>query len=705
MKTKTENRDILLYGNAAYFTNENIRSFAEGRRTAVAGSLIRPLSDGKIRRYRKSSTEKNFAKLFRVYDFEAVIFVSGYLTFGAEPDNEIEELRRLLHQCRKYGLTRGVILTSQDLCGSVHESRRMELHFMEALCRYYADENFHIQIVRCPFLGSGVVENDYFREMLCALENGENWTFPRPADEKTNFITMGDLDTFLLRLLDKPAENVFETWDLRGYTKYTFGAFAGKLEKDYPGSRIRCNEKAAADTLTYGEDLAGERLGWLAREDAADHFPEIESEYRKHPKARKTKREILIEKLKGKRWILTGIELIGGAAIMELLNRLLQNSVQFRMIDVRLLYVVLMSSVYGMKAGSIAAILSCISLAGAYFSRGIGAVMLFYQPDNWLPFILFLTAAAVCGLTRDRREEEKQSLSDRIEELGRENAYTDALYEEAIRYKREYRENLMRSRDGFGRIFDVVQKLAASEPTKIYGAAVGVMEDVLDSDSVAIYSISETEKGYARLEVSSRKLTATLKKSVRLADYPEISRILGENQVWVNRQLRKDLPAFAAGIYAEGDLRVVICIYEAEYGQMNSYYVNLIRVLCGLVRNFILEAWSYQKATEEKNHIAGTAFVKEAFFRKELQLHRDLASRGLASYSLIRIIGEGKSAKQMDAALRGQIRDGDWVAMDESTGDFYVLAPQMDQKNGIILERLRKCGLTCEAVESRGGAA
>lgn len=705
MEKKNNKTDLLLYGNILYFSDSEILSLQEKGHIAAIGDDCTAGSSGRIRFYTQNSTDRTFPRLFQAYDFSTAIFVSGYLTWQSEPENEIEEVRSFLHQCQKHGVKRAVYLTSQDLCEDSNTSRHMELEFIENLCRHYAHDTLQIQIVHSPYFISGSVRKDSFHKMFFSMEQGNGWHFPVSPEEVTDFIAMDDLVDFLQRLLDKPAEADLEIFDLRGYTRHTFQDVADLLSAEYPGQSVSCSQEKAAAVRTLRPDSARERFGWFARFDVFDDFDRIQEEYRAHPEKKVSRRKRILHRLTEGRTIRI-VELLGGAFLMELLNHILGNSVQFRMIDVRLLYVVLLSSVYGMRIGFLAAVLAMASLVRAFLSIGIDGWMLFYAPENWLPFILFLLAAAVCGFIHERRSDEKQDLENRLAEDEKENTYTNQLYEEAIGYKQEYKQNLIQSQDSFGRIFSIVQKLSDTEPSKIYENAVGVMEDILKTDSIAIYSMGEKQTGFARLEVSSAGITGSLRRSIRLSDYPEIISLLEKNQIWVNRELKSTLPMYVFGISAEKHLRVIIALYKVAFDQMNTYHMNLIRVLRGLMEGSLLQAWNYQRAVEEKTHIEGTILITDEAFQRELATRRDMADRNLLSYCLFRIRGNGRTAKEMDHILSGKLRESDLVTFHRADGNYYILALQSDQKSeALLLNRFRSLGLDCETVEIQGTSA
>ena len=75
------------------------------------------------------------------------------------------------------------------------------------------------------------------------------------------------------------------------------------------------------------------------------------------------------------------------------------------MIDLRLVFIVLFGSLYGINYGIAAAALETISLLAAYEREGVGWTTLFYEPSNWIPFIFYFAVGAICGYVRMKNKE------------------------------------------------------------------------------------------------------------------------------------------------------------------------------------------------------------------------------------------------------------------------------------------------------------
>jgi hypothetical protein len=668
----------------------------EGR-ILSCGAEEKACHKGRIRRVRTLASKEDFDRLLSAYDFGQAVFISRRLTYQRLLEEDLDDFRHFLHLCRRHRLTKILCVFPADLYFHEKDSKKLELGFAEELCDYYRDSGpMEIKILHSPYLMDPAFENDYAYQMFETLEAGGDWTFEEDEDKPVNFIDKGELADLLAKLLTN-WDMLSDLMSLPGAGWETFGAIARRLSLIYPNAKISC---AYRDRPVYPpEDTISPLLDWKAEKNPMSNLEALRRIYLDKVSVKPSLWKRIMDWFTSANRLVIGLELVLGAILTEVLNHFLDNNAQFRVIDVRLIFVVIMASIYGVNTGLIAAVLMCLSLLRDYMSQGLTLAMTFYSPENWLPYILLLVVSAVCGYVKEKREEDLSILSDQLKQTEEEKKFTEDLYQEALDHKNEYKKNLIQSRDGFGRIFDVVQRLNNLEPSRIYQESIGVMEDILDTRSVAIYSISEKNPNFARLEVSSSALQGRLQKSVRLEDYKPLMASLRQGEIWTNRELIPDYPSYAAPIMEKGQLRLFLVIRRVSFDQMSTYYENLIRIVAGLITEFMLTAWRYQKTVWAEDHIGDSNILTEQAFRRELEILHDTAHQDRLSFSLLRISAGGRSLDQMSRLLSGLLRESDLLGKGQD-GDYYVLARQTDENaEKVLLERLKKEGLECEAVE------
>ncbi len=699
--------EVLLTGNTGYFNKESLQNIFPKDTVVVCSESHEDDKQDNIRWFKKDVMGDEFQRIFVTYGFDTVMYFSHFLTRDGKGVGEIEQLRRVLSMSQKSKIKRFVYVTSNEALLDTENSSSIIYQSVETICLYYAKSyQIEVKVLCVPHLICGYYRDDFWCRIFDKLERGQKVEVKSLGGEVAAFLSVPDLSAFLYRLFESWDEYnrlledpLYETLFLHSGAKTTYNEVAECIRQYYPEADIRFIKSGIKGQKIYGEDKARHVYGWFAKEDACADFGRYIKEYRDNFYQKPSLRERLRQKLRLNSRFMMIIELILGAALVEGYNRYSSGSVQFRMIDTRLLFVVLMASIYGTNVGALAAFIEIASLIWAYYRQGTNITLLFYDPGNWVPFILLLVAGAICGYVKQKKDEDINFIKEENRVVHSENVFISQLYQEAMEYKNQYKQDLIGSRDGFGRIFDVVKRLSTTVPEEIFAESIPVMEDVLGNRSIAIYTINDKSARFARLNVSSEQMSQRLKKSISLDDYRQVIDTVMEKEIWFNSGVAEGYPTYVTGIKSDGVLTVLIMIYNVEFIQMGTYYTNLIRILSGLMENFILKAWEYQKAVANQTFMEGTAITRTEYFRQQLDIQKEMAGNKLTSFRLLRIIRDDRSLAQMDDLLHTKIRNNDIIGIGND-GNIYLLAAQVDESSeGIVLKRFRDMGLTCDIVE------
>ena len=368
------------------------------------------------------------------------------------------------------------------------------------------------------------------------------------------------------------------------------------------------------------------------------------------------------------------------------------------MLDYRLLYVVLIGTLYGLDFGLVAALLASIGLAASYFTQyGYTFQGLFYGPSNWLPFIAYFVVGAVCGYVQLRNSEAIRAERDQNELVRNRNTFLTQLYHDAIEDKRAYRRQIVGRHDSFGKIFAVTQELDVLNPRDIYRKCCELLGEILENDSVAIYHVSGG--AFARLVAASPAIAEDAARSLTLEQLAPLLGDGGRSNLWANRELTPGLPMFGYTIERDGAPAVLIFVRRAAENQMTLYYQNLFRILCGLVESALGRAFDYEAVAQDKRCVDGTCVLKQAAFGQELAAAQALADSKMGSFLLLRVVPGMEPVGELVGAIGSAIRESDAAGLVD--GDvLYLLMRQAkacDLPN--IRERLSAKQIAVEPVD------
>ena len=375
------------------------------------------------------------------------------------------------------------------------------------------------------------------------------------------------------------------------------------------------------------------------------------------------------------------------------------NQVQFEMIDLRLVYIVLFSSLYGINYGLASAGLESLSLLVAYAKTGIGWTTLFYEPSNWIPFIFYFAVSAICGYVRLKNTENVRFMKAENKLILDKFLFAREMYQETLRDKRQYKKQILGSRDSFGKIFDITKKLDVFLPQDLFIETLHVMESVLENHTIAIYSVGK-KKQFGRLTIASQGMKDVFANSICMKDYLEANEAVESGNVWVNREFLEGYPMCMKGIQKDGELVMLIFIQDVKGEQLSLYYLNLFQVLSGLVETALLRALEYQEAVKSRQYVTGTSTLKPEYFEERLYSFHAMREEQLASYTLLKLDYPQMSLAEADAVLQKSVRENDVWGISEKEELFLILS-QTDRKVlPIILARLEKGGFICHEVDA-----
>ena len=405
----------------------------------------------------------------------------------------------------------------------------------------------------------------------------------------------------------------------------------------------------------------------------------------------------MVDKIRQSPLLLRLVEIAAAWLATELLVRITGTDAQFRMVDFRLMFVVLIGTVYGLNAGVLSAVLASVSLTAGYLRQSTTLMLLFYEPANWLAFIIYFVVGASCGYVQLRNTETARFVQEENELLHKRLEFTRKLYQDTLEDKRSFRRQILGRRDSFGKIYAVTQQLDMLQPQEICRKTVQIMEDVLENHSLTIYRM-EKNQGFARLTAASAGMTPEPAYSLEVDQWLDVIRAIEQEGLWVNRGFLPGRPMYAAGVRQNGSLVVLIGLYTASEEQMTLYYQNLFRILCGLVETALVRAFEYESVVRENWYLPDTCLLRPAVFAEQLATACTLQEDKMAHHLLLQVTGRFKNRAEFNDRVRRSIRSTDAAGVGTNNA-VYLLMNQTDEENlPLLTRRLDERGLHVTAV-------
>lgn len=689
--------EVLVVGNTAYVDDDFCAK-------AFPGDHVKVVAAAESRRDESSphaSWNELLQHLEQAYEFDRVVYLSNFLTPHTDIMGDIELLRSVFRACMGHRVQLLYVAGPAGAEGASDAAGRTGKGIIARaandLCRHYAaHEGVQAKILRVPFLytASAALEDPFFAPLFdacltgsVALQGSEVAPFPLLCAE--------ELAVLVRRIFDS-WDASFETLDVADTFHHTSGEVGEALKALFPGLSV-----AYGDSAGYAlpvSDIIRVRYGWFQRYDLLRDLSTIQARWDAGRAGKVNPLRAAIDRIQMHTLPIKCLETGVAWILFEVLDHLFSQSAQLNVLDYRLLYVVLIGTLYGLDFGLVAALLASVGLAVSYFTQyGYTFQGLFYEPSNWLPFIAYFVVGAVCGYVQLRNSEAIKVERDRNELVRNRNTFLTQLYHDATEDKRIYKRQIVGRHDSFGKIFAVTQELDVLNPRDIYRKCCELMGEILENDSVTIYHISGG--AFARLVAASPVIAEDAPRSLSLDQLAPLLGGEGRSSLWVNRELTSGLPMFGYTIERDGAPAVLIFVRRAVENQMTLYFQNLFRILCGLVESALGRAFDYEAVAQDKRCVDGTCVLKQAAFGQELAAEQALADGKMGSFLLLRVVPGMEPVGELVGAIGSAIRESDAAGLVD--GDvLYLLMRQAKACDlPIIRERLNAKQIAVEPVD------
>ncbi|MCL2127155.1 MAG: hypothetical protein FWH38_02775, partial [Treponema sp.] len=439
----------------------------------------------------------------------------------------------------------------------------------------------------------------------------------------------------------------------------TFADFSNLVGRHFPDLSIKYSGDDADVPPPMRTGIARSEYGWNSLYSFSDDFPGMVKRITAVP----VKRFLFVSKFfnaagsffKGSKGFIV-LEFIAATVLLHFLSTGLRKFTFSSWIDLRLLFVVILSTLHGTISGIASGIIAGIML---FLSMGSSDWrILVYNPENWIPFALYIILGVSLGSKADRNVDSLKFTEERLALAEQTNVYLVELYDEAVRIKDNYRDQILGYKDNFGRIYTIVKKLNSEMSEYVFSSAIEVLEDVLSNNTIAIYSLS-SNGDYARITVSSKNLHGEIARSMRLKDYQRITEKLEQHDIWFNRDLISGYPSYCAPVYNDEKLIAMVMIWRAGVEQMTLHYSNLFRILSGLIQESLVRAVKFNKLRESTSFYPDTRILYKEPFIEAYKANLTLSDQDKAKFCLLTVNRGGEDVNAQNIRLEACIRESD----------------------------------------------
>jgi len=368
-------------------------------------------------------------------------------------------------------------------------------------------------------------------------------------------------------------------------------------------------------------------------------------------------------------------------------------------IDFKLVYIIIFAIVYGLRQASIAVFLSCALFIWEIRETGHDIISLIYNVNALVHFSLYIFVGSVLGYSIDSKKYEVEAKEEELKEIKEKFEFLYDMYNESKLVRKELQDQITNTEDSFGKIYKITSTLDTLEPEKVFGGAVGAIEEIMKSKDVYIFSVSKAQN-YLRLISKSKESNINVDKSIRVNDIPEIENLIHTRSIFVNRDLKKLLPMMMSPIVFDDKVLAIIAIYSMKFETMSLYKQNLLEVVSNLITSALVRAYQYDQVIHDEKYIMGTPVLKAKYFKQLLQRKVEAKQKNNTDFILLKICNsEGWKNRGISYQIEKRIRESDYIGVDEKNELFILLSNTNEIEAQYVIKRLGNINIHVEISE------
>lgn len=636
--------------------------------TSVTASMLDPVKSEQV----NVGGLVNMLNLSTKYGVEKFIFASSAAVYGDAGSQLIDESVDK-NPLSPYGLSK--------LIG-------------ERCLRYYSDQK-QLKTVALRF------SNVYGPRQVMSSESGviaiftdkhlrkQALTVYGSGEQTRDFIYVGDVVDAIVRAIEYSSSTIL---NVSTGISHSINEVVGMLEalSNRPADII--NEKEQTGDILNSKlnnELAIERLTWHPKFSLEDGLRKTYEWARKEERDDKPalNKDVKKPKKDKKHRILPYIEnIIAFALAIVLLNTSRQMNIGIG-IDYMLFFIVIIAVTYGLRQSIVSVILASGFVINEFLSIGQDPVSILFDANLLLTISQYILIGALLGYTIDSF---KMKLSEwELENdvvLGKFNHLYE-LYQDSKLVRKELQNQIRKTDDSFTKMYEVSMRLDSLKPDLVFDGTVKVFEDILKTNEIAIYLVSEN-KSFFRLIANSNKLEKNIKKSIAIDEFPTAKKVLETKSLFTNTELDPEAPMMIAPIVIDGDVSALILLYSMEFTAMSLYNQNIFKTLVELVTSSLIRAYKYEVVTAEQKYARDTFVLKWDYFKEILYSKIVTHKSSKIDYTILEIHDKKWYASKTHDLVDQLVREVDHVGAGPNGGLILLLTNTNPNEAVYVIERL-----------------
>ncbi|UKS25795.1 NAD-dependent epimerase/dehydratase family protein [Paenibacillus sp. HWE-109] len=639
----------------------------------VATSLDNPYLDAKS----NILGLNNMLNLSAKYGVKKFIFASSAAVYGMNEQTPLKE-EEVCNPLSPYGMNK--------LLGEYYCKKFTELYGLDTLCFRFSN----VYGPRQGTIGEGGVVSIYLERMF----NDQELLVFGDGNQTRDFIYVEDVADAIYRGVESEYKDVL---NLSTNTEKSVNELLGIFQELHPVKGVVYREARKGDIYRSSLDntKVKRQLDWVPmyslKEGLTKTYEWFAAQQKKPEQKKQDKPSSkLFTSLKP---ALPYIENFAAFGVVTALTIGTQSDLQSYQLDYKLIYILVISMLYGTRQSIISFALSSLLFLGMSLYNGRDLISFIYDSQSMVTLAAYLFIGIVVGYTVDRKNSEIKTAKIEVVASEERNEFLSEIYNDTRLVKEELQNQIMNTEDSFGKIYNITKELDSLEPELIFNSAISVLEQIMKSNSISIYSFNKYGN-FLRLTAKSKVTEMQLAKSMKVADFSHLQQLVESKSLYSNKALDQNIPVLSAPIMDHDRIIAVVNLHQLPFENFTLYYQNLFKVAVELISASLSKANRYLEATQSERYIDGTEILTEEAFFTVLDSKKQTKIKQNIEYTLLVIPHTDIQVEELSTKVSSFLRETDVIGKGPD-GRYYILLSNSEQQDAaIVTERITKSGIT-----------
>lgn len=568
-------------------------------------------------------------EIFRTNKFDIVVHLAAQINVVASIENpcldtksNVLGLTNMLHLSARYGVNKFIFSSSAAVYGNTEEVNinedmkpdpvspyGMSKLAGEIYCRKW-NEVFGLNTICLRFSnvygprqgtkGEGGVVSIFLERMM----QGKELVIFGDGNQTRDFIYVKDVAECIFKASDSNINGVF---NLSTNTENSVNRLTEILDSLGPVTGIQHKEEREGDIRRscLDNNKIQNLIDWVPRysfdeglQHTFDWYVSSRGDYFSEKKISDMNKNIAEPFKSRRKESLPYIENVLLFILICFLTVLSQRNSSIPMIDYKIIYIVVIAGLYGINHGILSSLLSCGLYGYVFVAEGKDAVSLVNDTNSLLQIAFYILIGLVLGYMTDYKNQELKAKEGLVQSLEEKCHLISGIHADILRINRELSEQIINNKESFGKAYSVIKRLDSLNPKEIYDRSVTVLENMMQTDMVSIYTFSDM-KSIAILAAKSENSDFAVPGIVKVKERKDIQTAIHTKDVFVNKELLPEVPVMTAPILFQDEVIAVASIYDMNFEDITLHKLNLFKVSANLIAYSLNHAYRHMKKDHE----------------------------------------------------------------------------------------------------------